>query len=390
MEKRRFSLYARACKHGKPIFYCRFRKKDGSWGPGQSTACTSEGAARAWAESRIASGEIPAAPGDCPSLTAWAEGFYFAGGRYDQAKRARGRELSPGHLSICGHHVTRYLIPAFGTKRLSEITPMDLERYFLDWFSRGTHSGSTLNGVLKAAKGLFGEAERLGVIRENPCRRIGKFSDKGRERSALSQEELDRLFALDALATVWVGHRVPMLAAMLAAGCGLRHGEILALRPCDLRGTVLMVTRAWNTAAGAFRKPKWDSIREVPLPPRLQAELADFITEKGLASEDLLFPGPDPTRPLTQASIVPAVRAAYVTIGIPLEEQRPSRRYVDVHSLRHTYITMLRVGDVPDWQLERAAGHRSAGMTRRYTHTRGEDLQAVADTKILPFKEKAG
>ncbi len=271
MEKRRFSLYARARKRGRPIYYCRFRKKDGTWGPGRSTGCTSEPAARGWAEARIESGKIPAAPGDCPTLAAW-----------------------------------------------------------IDWYSRGTHAGSTIN--------------------------------------------------------------LPLLAAMLAAGCGLRHVEILALRPADIRGSVLMVHRAWNTAAGDFRKPKWDSIREVPLPPRLQAELDDYISEKGLAAEALLFPGPDPYRPIAQASIVPAVREALEAIGIPKEEQAPSRRYLDLHSLRHTSITRLRAGDVPGWRLQRAAGHRSGLMTDKYTHARAEDLRAAAEggARILPFRgEKA-
>ena len=97
-------------------------------------------------------------------------------------------------------------------------------------------SGSTVNGVLRAAWALFGEAERLGVIYQNPAARVGRFAENSCKRGTLSQDELDRLFALDALTNTWKGRRVPYLIAMVAVGCGLWHGEAVALRPSDFTG----------------------------------------------------------------------------------------------------------------------------------------------------------
>jgi integrase len=124
------------------------------------------------------------------------------------------------------------------------------------------------------------------------------------------------------------------------------------------------------------------------LPPRLQAELATYISENRVVPEHLLFHGPNSGRPVDPHPAVQALRDALEAIGIGRTEQARSNRFLDLHSLRHTYVTRLRAGDVPDWQLERAAGHRSAGMTRRYTHAKGEDLTAVAGARILPFPEE--
>jgi integrase len=386
MGKRQYSTYLRPRKAGRPIFYVRFRTAAGGWGPGHSTGATSENLARAWAEARIAEGTVPSAPGDVPTLTEWSRGFFGVGGRYDQAKRVRGRQLSAAYLTICAGSMRRHVLPTFGKRRLSDITALELEQFFIGLYQK--RAGSTVNNVLKALRAVFAEAERLGVARSNPARRVGRFADNGRQRGALCQEELDALFALDALGRVWKGQRLPYLVAMVAAGCGLRHGEALALRPCDIRGAVLEVRRAWNRAAGCFTGPKWNSVREVPLPPRLQAELGAYITEAKLGAEDLLFAGPDPSRPAPHQAVMSALRDALEAVGVPRDLQARGQRFLDFHSLRHTFITRLRAGDVPDWQLEQAAGHRSAGMTRRYTHTRGEDMKAVAEAKILPFCEQ--
>jgi integrase len=249
-------------------------------------------------------------------------------------------------------------------------------------------SGSTVNSALKVVRALFAEAERLGVMYRNPAAKVACFARNGRERGVLTQEELDDLFALDALETVWKGRRVPYLVAMLAVGCGARHGEAVALRAADVGGQTICITRSWNEHAGEFTLPKWKSLREVPAPPRLQAELEQYIHDNNIAGEQLLFPGVDPSRPVDNKKLLDSLRGALAEIGIPPAEQARTRRFLDMHALRHTYVTRLRAGDVPDWQIQRAAGHRSVTMTDRYTHANAGDLKAVAGANILPFKKE--
>jgi integrase len=243
--------------------------------------------------------------------------------------------------------------------------------------------------TLKAVRALFAEAERLEVIRRNPAARVGAFAKNSRERGVLSQEELDKLFSFNALETVWGGQTTPYLLAMMAVGCGLRRGEAIALRPKDFTGTTILVSRSWNDHAGEFTAPKWGSMREVPAPPRIQEELTAYIEAHELEQDALLFPGEDPSRPVHHKPVMQALRDALSAIGISEAEQSRERRFLDFHALRHTYITRLRSGDVPDWQIQRAAGHRSLAMTDHYTHASGSDLHDVAAARILPFSKGA-
>jgi len=186
-------------------------------------------AACAWAEAKLETGTVPTAPGDCPTHAPWADGFFGAGGRGDLAKKARGRTLSETCLCSCGRTVEAHVLPLFGRKRLSDISPLELETFLLDLYGSGRYAGATVNNLLKAVRMLFAEAERLGVVRENPAKRVGRFADNGLERGAPSQDEREKLLAVDALTTVWWGLRMPYLVAMVAAGCGLRHGKPVAL-----------------------------------------------------------------------------------------------------------------------------------------------------------------
>jgi integrase len=174
---------------------------------------------------------------------------------------------------------------------------------------------------------------------------------------------------------------------MLAAGCGLRHGEARAVRPMDIRDGILTVARQWDRHSGSFRPPKCGSVREGPIPPRVQAEIAAYVQERRIQPEGVLSGGQIPTRPVERCTALSSLRTALEGIGISRIEQK--RRYLDLHALRHTYITRLRVGDVPVWQIMKAAGHKSIKMTDHYTHGKGEDLKAVAEANILPFAKGA-
>ena len=385
-----FSVYARTRKSKRPIYYARFKTELG-WTSGKKTNCTSKEAAERWAREQIETGRVTMPGGPTPTLDGWAAGFFGVDGRYDAAKKARGRELSQTYVKNLGRHYEKYLSPVFGRKRIDQITPLELEQFFLALFNQKTNpiSGSTVNGVLRSARALFSEAERLEIIHRNPAARVGRFAEKSRTRGTLSQEELDKLFSLNALQNVWNCERIPFLISMIAVGCGLRHGEVVALRPCDFIAGVVIVSRSYDKASGAFKPPKWNSVREMPAPERIIQEAQDYTAESGLQPDDLLFPSTEKARPIEAHITVDALRNALETIGISKQDQKRENRFLDLHSLRHTYVSRLRAGDVPDWQIMRAAGHKSIGMTDHYTHASGADLTAIKQAQILPFKKQA-
>ena len=379
-----FVLYTRKLADGRLDYYAKFKNSSGKWGSGVRTGKTNEAAATRWAQEQIAEGVVSTPRGRIPTLDAWANGFFGVGGRYDTSRKARGYALSAAYLNGLGQRYKKYASPGFGHRKISEITAMDLDEFLLGLYNSEL-SGSSVNGVLKAVRALFGEAERLDVIIRDPSKKAKRFAEHNRKRGTLSQDELNKLFAIDALGRVWNDEKVPYLLCMSAVGCGLRLGEAIALRACDFRDRVVLIERQYDRVALCFKPPKWGSIREMPVPERLISEVGQLATESGYDPESLLFPSSRSNKPIDVHNVLSALRDALAKIGISKEEQGRDSRFIDFHSLRRTFVTRLRVQGVADWELQAAAGHKSVGMTDHYTHVKGKELLGVQKTKILPF-----
>jgi integrase len=386
---RPYRINKRTYSDGKTVFYAQFQSATGSWSKRRSTGKTTRGAAEKWCLRQLKSGKATAIVNGDTTLSEYAHGFWGAGGRYDRERRARGYTLSHVYLENSRRSFDKYIEPAFGHFKLWELTPARLDTFFLDLFHDSGLSGSTVNSIMKSLRAPLREAERLGYLDRSPMRAIQIMSRTGKERGALTQEELNKLFAPDALTQVWKGRRIEMVVSMIAAGCGLRLGEAMALRPKDVENGILRVTRQFDRNGGTFKPPKWNSVREVPVPPRLQEELERLKEHQSIGDDELYTAGIIPTRPYTRLDVIGALREALEEIGIPKEEQKRTARFLDYHALRHTYITRLRAEGVPDWMIQSAAGHKSIEMTDNYTHGRGADYAAISTARIIPFGERS-
>lgn len=386
---RPFRINKRTYPNGKTVYYASFRSATGKWSKRRSTGCTTRGAAEKWCLRQLQTGVATAMVNGDTTLSEYCKGFWGSGGRYDRERRARGYELSHVYLENSRRSFEKYIAPEFGDHMLWELTPAMLDAFFLDLFHESGLAGSTVNSIMKSLRSPLREAERLGYIDRSPMRAIQQMSPKGKTRGALTQDELNLLFAPHALERVWKGKHREMVICMMAAGCGLRWGEAVAVRPMDIYNGILMVIRQWDRNAAVFKTPKWKSLREVPLPPRLQEELNTLQSELALDDDAVYSAGAIATRPYARLDTIGALRAALEAIGIPREEQKRVNRFLDFHALRHTYITRLRAEGVPDWQIQSAAGHKSISMTDRYTHGRGKDFEAIRSASIIPFEKGA-
>jgi integrase len=54
------------------------------------------------------------------------------------------------------------------------------------------------------------------------------------------------------------------------------------------------------------------------------------------------------------------------SIGITVDQQR--KRFITCHSLRHTFITLARLSDIPDVVIMALAGQKSEKVMRKYSH----------------------
>lgn len=176
------------------------------------------------------------------------------------------------------------------------------------------------------------------------------------EMNIPTEEELSDL--LDDIA----GTRLE-IPVLIAAACGLRRGEIAALKfpdDIDARRGVIRVRRCMTeNADGEWfvenRTKTYESMRDVDCPP--------WLIEKLLA----LPPDYKPVHP------------AYMTSGF---RRAAARRGLNIHlhNLRHYYASLLLSVNAPEQYIVRRLGHKTPNMLRRvYGHMMADRDREITD-----------
>jgi site-specific recombinase XerD len=136
---------------------------------------------------------------------------------------------------------------------------------------------------------------------------------------------------------------------MTGYGCGLRLGEILALRPSDIDSKRMVI----RVEQGKGRKDRY-----VMLPQRLLEQLrACWRTYR---PQKFLFEGEVPGEPLSSSAVQRAFKRARRTAGI--------HKRVSVRSLRHAFATHMLEDGANIRVIQALLGHRSLVTTQVYTH----------------------
>ncbi len=181
-----------------------------------------------------------------------------------------------------------------------------------------------------------------------------------------------------------VRHALPSryrVMATLAAGCGLRQGEVFGLAVDDvdfLRG-VVHVRRQVKLLGGrqVFAPPKGRKLRDVPLPESVALELAAHLQASPVIEVQL--PREDVTGPLCSAKLLLSTREStalqrnYVNAkvwkpALTAAGIQPTREN-GMHALRHFYASVLLDAGESIRALAEYLGHADPGFTLRvYTH----------------------
>ncbi len=146
---------------------------------------------------------------------------------------------------------------------------------------------------------------------------------------------------------------------MTLYAAGLRVSEAAHLRLSDIDSQRMMI----RVDQGKGRKD-----RDVMLSTKLLETLRRYWLEN--RPDPWLFPGQDPSLPLTRGSIEKFFARARQNAGI--------RKRISPHSLRHSFATHLLERGVNLRVIQRLLGHRSLRSTEIYTH--------VAETYVRDTK----
>jgi len=279
--------------------------------------------------------------------------------------------------------VKLHLIPALGATRLSELQPQQIQRYYtiaLESGRRDGKGGLSPSTVNKHHRVLF-EALKYGVkhniLSRNPAESV--------DPPPLLHKEVQVPLANELKLILDKASETPYLILLYTkAYTGLRRGELLGLRWCDvdLDNATLSVRQTLQQLRNRqyiFKEPKSHySRRCIDLPPslvvllwnhKIRQEFQRKMLGITLSPSDLVFCHPDGS-PLRPNSITRAFKTIVRSLSL---------RDITLHGLRHAHATILLQQGVHPKIVQERLGHSSISTTLDiYSHVVPGLQQAAA------------
>ncbi len=196
------------------------------------------------------------------------------------------RQRKPSTLRDYNSIISAHLLPAFGERRLEDITAEQIERFSAKLAAGGTMNNRTRLKILTVLHGVMQRAKRVWKLPRNPASDVEKPTQtRSSEIDVFSPEEvmsLARAADSEQDAAIY----------LTAAFTGLRCGELVALRWRDVDFARSHIRVGASYTERALSTPKSGKARAVPMAPEVSRALAR-LTQRGAftGEDDLVFPG---------------------------------------------------------------------------------------------------
>lgn len=310
----------------------------------------------------------------------YAEPFYTD--RCPHRARVGRDRISPETLRNRRQILERHIMSdPIWKARLEAITAGDIGACRERMFAKGLAKGS-VKRVMDIVRTVLAEAEINRRITYNPARAVPRLDRKPTApRGIFTLEELRALFPT--CPGPW-GTPSAWLMFRIAAVTGMRSSEVRALSWDNVGAGKIVVEAAWKNS-GRLGLPKWDIIREIPIPGFLQDEIEQHgnrLSQWVVASVT--------GEPLSSATWGTRWRNALRALNIPATDDRGRPR--PPHSLRHSLRTHLAALGVTDSVAATFLGHELglSEVDRGYLKLGPADMHAVNSALVTMFQSAAG
>ncbi len=280
-------------------------------------------------------------------------------------EQVAGNKVRPATLRSYRMYVERHLVPGLGRKRLSRLSPADIRGFMAERRAAGLSPATVkqLHAILRSA---LAHAVREDLLPRNVARLVIAPAAGRHDVAPLSISEAQVLLKAaegDRLKALWT----------VALAAGLRRGEAIGLRWCDLDLDVgvLRVRQTLQRVPGGL----------VVVPPKTERSRRS-IALPGVASralvehrERMVVEAISRGEELDQSGWVFTTKK-----GTPLEPRNVNRSFVALldnaglrrirlHDLRHTCATLLLVQGVAPRVVMDTLGHSAIAVTMNtYSH----------------------
>jgi len=259
----------------------------------------------------------------------------------------------------------KHLLPVFGDKYLSQITPNMITSYKLKRRQEGA-SASSINKELAFSKHAFNIAIKVwGWIKDNPFVRVPLEKMPSGRVKYLQDDEFERLCAVC---------NEPLRSIVILAGhTGLRQDNLLSLtwKQIDFRNETINVEHTKNGQPIC-----------IPMTQTAKNLLLELSKVKRIDTPYIFYTSAG--KKLCNTLVSRWFRQASKRAG--LEDFR-------FHDLRHHFASMLVQKGADLYTVQKLLGHQTSEMARRYSHLTNTNLRSVInllDNKESEFKAQIG
>jgi integrase len=355
-------------KNGSTRYYARYLGSDGKWHEEGGYPTKRE------AEKVAHQREVEAERGEWVDPTSSKMTFAkFIESTYWPAAQRLEATTRAGYRS----YLDKHFLPAFGHLPMRRVAPGNIQT----WVNT---AGTQLSprSVVKyhtLLHSIFALAVEHRVVAHNPCAhtRLPKVVQK--PRRIITPDEFDSL-----LAAIDVRYQTMVL---LEIETGLRWGELIALRPCDLdltartvhvHRTIVEVSKKISpTGERVFVKdyPKDNEPRIVQIEPGTCQILREHMLAYNVRNDDLMFTSNNSTaisRNNFRGRVwLPALEVAEIQVSVTF------------HGLRAAHASWLLAGGADLQVVKERLGHRQIATTQQYLGT----LPDSGDRALAAFRK---
>ncbi len=267
--------------------------------------------------------------------------------------------LAPETYKNYTYYVNHTFQEYFGDIQLNRLTEIHI-RDFLNYESEKGLSNTTIRKHFFVLRKILKDAMRD----KSPCRYIDPPSPQKHIPHVITDEEFQQIHN-------YVRGTFDELPILLAGWCGLRRGELFALRVNDLDFSSSTIRVDENQASSVdgtvYKGPKSrNGYRTMIVPPYLMNLLADYIRKQSLIGmNDLIF---------DIKAVSYSKRFHTIILDLGLEGIR-------FHDLRHYHATFLHNSGIDDFYAANRMGHDINVMRGIYQHLQ-IDRKETIDTHL--------
>ena len=244
--------------------------------------------------------------------------------------------------------------PVFGQRRLTEISRLQLEQFQTKLAEEGlAHASCDLHA--KLLRTMLARAERYGLIKESPARRLKLFNPDNRVEHYLNDDQLVKL--LDVLRSD--SNRPVCQIVMFMLSTAVRLGEAMGARWEDIDRE----RRVYTVRSGVAKGKK---TRSVPLSDAAMEVINSLDTQKAY---EYLFINKRTHKPYTT-----------ITRAWHRVRRRAGLDFLRCHDMRHNMAALMANSGRTLLEIQYVLGHADPRMSLRYISMTNKTMFEAANS----------